>query len=925
MTEAPVVLNPGTGGDTVRAEQTAFGKQQVVTLASADGTLLSGLALDTTVTAVTTNLGTDTGTPPSSGTGVRGWLRGIYDRLSNPLAVTGAFFQTTQPISGTVAVSSAPAPPHLSSSTDSVTVVQTGSITTDVTDRSARLVGHVTVDSAPVTAVTGAFFQATQPVSAVSWPLPTGAAKDSTLTDGTQRATVTVSNPTTNPETGLAKDATLTGGSQKSKIVSATGIDLNVDASGFLAIQSGGTPGAAAPTRAIQMAGSDGTLLRTVKVSATGVISVDGSAATQPISAAGLPLPVGASKDSTLTDATQKAQISSNTGLGAFVKSTATDGTEPGLVVRVASSPSATANIRTAGSDATPANPLPTQGQLLASNGLPVATTNRLPVDIGGATVQATFTSTVSTANSTQTPLAANATFTGAWEDVKDFAAITGSLVSDQPSATNGLIAEFALDAAGTLMVANQTSTYPGGGLGAYFAFPPEARYVRIRYINGATAQTYLRSQTAYEFSAPTQPQQALGGPLTDANIGGVVRSILTGRLSTGAMKSLTANAAGELSVVNATPVSPANAFTTGTLGAASAATASQSYSPAASATAVQLAIPSGHSSWQITLNGTFSAASQVFFEGSETGADSDWFSLNGRRTGDATTNAETTLIDNKPTGGPSPQGSGVSYWRGSAGSIGFLRVRCGTYTAADAIAVRITSSVGIGATFPNAPAPLPSDNYKSAALTAAGQTVEVPAAGSGAWSSIMIGNFTGTVYFEQTVDGVTYAKINGAIAGVGTLQTQFTGTGTANQTLSVRGGSGGIKAVRLRAGVDFVGTFTGTLRAGAGTGGVFLTAPVPIAGLSNGAQTLRQSVGVTAVQVDPSALATRTSVEVKYHANGATAGAYVYVGFTSAVGTGTGRELSAGESLTLDVTTASQIWAIATAAAQPVQVTEIG
>ena len=42
-------------------------------------------------------------------------------------------------------------------------------------------------------AVTGTFFQATQPVS----------------------GTVTVSNPTTNPETGLAKDATLTGGTVK--------------------------------------------------------------------------------------------------------------------------------------------------------------------------------------------------------------------------------------------------------------------------------------------------------------------------------------------------------------------------------------------------------------------------------------------------------------------------------------------------------------------------------------------------------------------------------------------------------------------------------------------------------------------------------------------------------------------------------------
>lgn len=38
-----------------------------------------------------------------------------------------------------------------------------------------NVIGHVIVDTAPTTAVTGSFFQATQPVSAASLPLPTGA------------------------------------------------------------------------------------------------------------------------------------------------------------------------------------------------------------------------------------------------------------------------------------------------------------------------------------------------------------------------------------------------------------------------------------------------------------------------------------------------------------------------------------------------------------------------------------------------------------------------------------------------------------------------------------------------------------------------------------------------------------------------------
>lgn len=72
------------------------------------------------------------------------------------------------------------------------------------------VIGHVVVDTAPTTAVTGTFWQATQPVSGTFWqttqpvsgtfwqttqpvsatslPLPSGAAQDSTLTGGTVEA-----------------------------------------------------------------------------------------------------------------------------------------------------------------------------------------------------------------------------------------------------------------------------------------------------------------------------------------------------------------------------------------------------------------------------------------------------------------------------------------------------------------------------------------------------------------------------------------------------------------------------------------------------------------------------------------------------------------------------------------------------------------
>lgn len=61
------------------------------------------------------SLGTDITTPtamPAGGTGVRGWLSAIWTKLNGSLAVTGAFFQATQPVSiaATVAVSNASLP-----------------------------------------------------------------------------------------------------------------------------------------------------------------------------------------------------------------------------------------------------------------------------------------------------------------------------------------------------------------------------------------------------------------------------------------------------------------------------------------------------------------------------------------------------------------------------------------------------------------------------------------------------------------------------------------------------------------------------------------------------------------------------------------------------------------------------------------------
>lgn len=85
--------------------------------------------------------------------------------------VGGNVITTTVPVSGTVGVTG--------------TVGVSGTVPVSGT---VGITGTVPVSG--TVGVTGTFFQATQPVSAVSLPLPTGAALDATLTGGTQKTKI---------------------------------------------------------------------------------------------------------------------------------------------------------------------------------------------------------------------------------------------------------------------------------------------------------------------------------------------------------------------------------------------------------------------------------------------------------------------------------------------------------------------------------------------------------------------------------------------------------------------------------------------------------------------------------------------------------------------------------------------------------------
>ena len=132
----------------------------------------------------------------------------------------------------------------------------------------------------------------------------------------------------------------------------------------------------------------------------------------------------------------------------------------------------------------------------------------------------------VSDINSTTAKLVAGATFTGDWVDVLDYVQAGVLVRADQ---TGTLYLDYSSDGTNTdkTFTINITDTTAG----TYVSFTPRARYLRIRYTNGATAQGTFRLQTLLSQFAKGFYFLPLGDTsLTDAAITLLCKSVIVGR-----------------------------------------------------------------------------------------------------------------------------------------------------------------------------------------------------------------------------------------------------------------------------------------------------------------------------------------------------------------------------------------------------------
>ena len=101
------------------------------------------------------------------------------------------------------------------------------------------------------------------------------------------------------------------------------------------------------------------------------------------------------------------------------------------------------------------------------------------------------FPNAVSSSNSNTTPLGIAGTFTGTFEDVLRYGSVAITAYADQAGT---LYLDWSSD--GTHV--DQTVTIPVALGGASASAAVAARYLRVRYLNGAVGQTAFRLQTLY-------------------------------------------------------------------------------------------------------------------------------------------------------------------------------------------------------------------------------------------------------------------------------------------------------------------------------------------------------------------------------------------------------------------------------------------
>lgn len=266
------------------------------------------------------------------------------------------------------------------------------------------------------------------------------------------------------------------------------------------------------------------------------VVTANAGSGTFAVSAASLPLPTGAA-----TSANQSTEITAlqviddvPTALnGAFVKGA------PVMGQLDDTSTTAATEDNVAPLRLTPQRALHTN--LRNQAGTEVGTSsNRLYVDSAPAA------NTVSAANSTATPLGSGGVFTGTYTDTLGYADVVVVVKTDQASASGGFEIDWSSDGVNL----DDSDTYTlGAGIGSQYSFGAMSQYFRVKYTNGAIAQSAFRLQTVLKRTRGKPSSHRIGSSITDENDAELVKAVITAKAPNGNYLNTNVDANGNLIV----------------------------------------------------------------------------------------------------------------------------------------------------------------------------------------------------------------------------------------------------------------------------------------------------------------------------------------------------------------------------------------
>jgi hypothetical protein len=135
------------------------------------------------------------------------------------------------------------------------------------------------------------------------------------------------------------------------------------------------------------------------------------------------------------------------------------------------------------------------------------------------------ITGTISTGNSTTTPLGISGVYTGDWEEIKDYAIIKVNLYSDQDAAEGGL--DFQQSPDQTIIMDEPYNISAGDK--KLFTPNPVARYFRIIYTNGTVAHgaNGFSIQTIYSSVYAKPTSHRLGDDVKDDDDAELVKAVI--------------------------------------------------------------------------------------------------------------------------------------------------------------------------------------------------------------------------------------------------------------------------------------------------------------------------------------------------------------------------------------------------------------